>query len=90
VRLNSELENVFGPLSKTLFFEYQTLEELVDYFLKAHRDALHDLLGEAKPQPLSPKTHTNGWDRLAAQFLRDEISDEELSMHFGSLICSRN
>jgi acyl transferase domain-containing protein/acyl carrier protein/NAD(P)-dependent dehydrogenase (short-subunit alcohol dehydrogenase family) len=90
VRLNSELENVFGPLSKTLFFEYQTLEELVDYFLKAHGDALHDLLGEAKPQPLSPKTHTNGWDRLAAQFLRDEISDEELSMHFGSLICSRN
>ncbi|HEX4019699.1 MAG TPA: SDR family NAD(P)-dependent oxidoreductase [Acidobacteriaceae bacterium] len=90
VRLNSELESIFGPLSKTLFFEYQTLEELVDYFLKAHGNTLQNLLGEAKPQQLSPKSHTNGWDRLAEQFLRDEISNEELSLHFGSRICSKN
>nr|AAS47562.1 mixed type I polyketide synthase - peptide synthetase [symbiont bacterium of Paederus fuscipes] len=41
--LTSTLESHFGPLSKTLFFEYQTLGELVDYFLDAHRARLLQL-----------------------------------------------
>ncbi|WP_428622449.1 type I polyketide synthase, partial [Sedimenticola sp.] len=34
MQLTSELEKRFGPLSKTLFFEYQTLQELSQYFLE--------------------------------------------------------
>ena len=33
MQLTSRLEKVFGSLSKTLFFEYQTIRELNGYFL---------------------------------------------------------
>ncbi|WP_343224445.1 type I polyketide synthase [Paenibacillus sp. ACRRX] len=38
VQLTDELEMVFGSLSKTLFFEYQTIQELAAYFLNSHPD----------------------------------------------------
>ncbi|WP_434101681.1 SDR family NAD(P)-dependent oxidoreductase [Methylocaldum gracile] len=44
--LTDQLEKAFGPLSKTLFFEYQTLAELAHYFVQNHRARLTDLLGE--------------------------------------------
>ena len=34
MQLNAELEKKYGPVSKTLFFEYQNLNELSQYFLK--------------------------------------------------------
>jgi acyl transferase domain-containing protein/acyl carrier protein len=42
-RLTSQLDGFFGKLPRTLFFEYQTLNELVEYFLKAHKDQLETL-----------------------------------------------
>jgi acyl transferase domain-containing protein/NAD(P)-dependent dehydrogenase (short-subunit alcohol dehydrogenase family)/thioesterase domain-containing protein/acyl carrier protein len=39
------LEKRFGPLSKTLFFEHQTLRALTDHFILAHRARLEELLG---------------------------------------------
>ncbi len=33
IQLNNKLENIFGEISKTLFFEYQTLAALCDYFI---------------------------------------------------------
>ncbi|KPA09809.1 Beta-ketoacyl synthase, partial [Candidatus Magnetomorum sp. HK-1] len=41
VNLTNRLEKIFGPLSKTLFFEYQSLSELSEYFLSNHSNALH-------------------------------------------------
>ncbi|MCP5007703.1 MAG: SDR family NAD(P)-dependent oxidoreductase, partial [Planctomycetes bacterium] len=35
-QLNQKLEEVFGEISKTLFFEYQTLEALTEYFTKEY------------------------------------------------------
>ncbi|WP_428610691.1 SDR family NAD(P)-dependent oxidoreductase, partial [Sedimenticola sp.] len=35
-QLNRKLNEVFGELSKTLFYEYQTLAELTEYFLDEH------------------------------------------------------
>ncbi|MCK9395482.1 MAG: SDR family NAD(P)-dependent oxidoreductase [Methylobacter sp.] len=49
MELTAALEKSFGKLSKTLFFEYQTLDELVGYFLDAHRPQLLKLLGVNKP-----------------------------------------
>ncbi|HET8798510.1 MAG TPA: SDR family NAD(P)-dependent oxidoreductase, partial [Thermoanaerobaculia bacterium] len=40
VELNEIFEKIFGPLSKTLFFEYRTIDELSRYFLDEHRDRL--------------------------------------------------
>jgi acyl transferase domain-containing protein len=37
-KLNAKLSQVFGQLSKTLFFEYPTLQELNRYLLCEHRD----------------------------------------------------
>ncbi len=44
-QLTNALEKIFGPLSKTLFFEYQTLAQLCDYFIDAHRPLLLTQLG---------------------------------------------
>ncbi|UJF34762.1 SDR family NAD(P)-dependent oxidoreductase [Paenibacillus hexagrammi] len=45
MQLTNQLEKVFGSLSKTLFFEYQTIQQLARYFLEAHREQLQELLG---------------------------------------------
>ncbi|MFF0897345.1 SDR family NAD(P)-dependent oxidoreductase [Streptomyces sp. NPDC003278] len=50
-------EKSFGPLSKTLFFELQTVRELAGHFVAGHADALRDLLGQPPaPQPRAPRT----------------------------------
>ncbi|MQA07913.1 MAG: SDR family NAD(P)-dependent oxidoreductase, partial [Pseudonocardiaceae bacterium] len=40
VRLTEHLEHAFGTLPKTLFFEYQSLAELSEYFLEAYSAAV--------------------------------------------------
>ncbi|MBY9082233.1 acyl carrier protein, partial [Paenibacillus sp. CGMCC 1.18879] len=45
MQLTNQLEKVFGSLSKTLFFEYQNIQELARYFLEMHREQLQNLLG---------------------------------------------
>ena len=44
--MTTELETVFGPLPKTLFFEYQTIRAVTGYFATAHGARLRELLGE--------------------------------------------
>ncbi|OHX19451.1 SDR family NAD(P)-dependent oxidoreductase [Chromobacterium sphagni] len=56
MQVTSELETVFGPLSKTLFFEYQTVDAIGRYFLNAHRPALTRLLGKSVAAPLARKS----------------------------------
>ncbi|WP_028981302.1 SDR family NAD(P)-dependent oxidoreductase [Sporocytophaga myxococcoides] len=43
MNLTNQLEKTFGTLSKTLFFEYQTVRELAEYFIKSHSDVLNQL-----------------------------------------------
>ena len=50
--LTRALEKRFGTLSKTLLFEYRTLEELAKYFVQAHGETLRRLfarVGEREP-----------------------------------------
>jgi acyl transferase domain-containing protein/aryl carrier-like protein/SAM-dependent methyltransferase len=56
IDLNRRMEEVFGTgLSKTLFFEYQTLAELAGYFLEQHAAALPlPPAGASAPEPASP------------------------------------
>ncbi|VVC77176.1 Polyketide synthase PksL [Aquicella siphonis] len=43
IQLNQELGRVFNALPKTLFFEYQTLNDLTGYFLQHHSERLSQL-----------------------------------------------
>ncbi|MFE9722742.1 SDR family NAD(P)-dependent oxidoreductase [Streptomyces sp. NPDC005794] len=43
--VTNRLEADFGSLSKTLFFEYQNIQELSAYFLRAHADAVRTVVG---------------------------------------------
>ncbi|MGD8400169.1 MAG: SDR family NAD(P)-dependent oxidoreductase, partial [Bacillota bacterium] len=45
MQLTNQLEQVFGSLSKTLFYEYPNLKELTDYFLVNYRERLIGILG---------------------------------------------
>lgn len=45
IQLTTQLEKTFGSLSKTLFFEYQTLQELTGYFIESYRNKLTQILG---------------------------------------------
>ncbi|MEJ2621459.1 MAG: SDR family NAD(P)-dependent oxidoreductase, partial [Candidatus Thiodiazotropha sp.] len=45
VQLTNALRKVFDNVSSTLFFEHQTLDELVDYFIKTQRNTLIALFG---------------------------------------------
>ncbi|MFM2061280.1 MAG: polyketide synthase PksN [Cyanobacteriota bacterium] len=45
MQLTNQLEKVFGSLSKTLFFEYPTIEEITQYFVASHREKLKIALG---------------------------------------------
>ena len=44
MQLTTQLEKYFGSLSKTIFFEYQTLREACDYFIETHRNKLISIL----------------------------------------------
>ena len=44
MKLTTQLEQTFGSLSKTLFFEYQTIHEVAEYFLAHHATPLTALL----------------------------------------------
>jgi polyketide synthase PksN len=48
MQLTNQLENVFGSLSKTLFFEYPTIDEINQYFVASHREKLKVALGLGK------------------------------------------
>ncbi len=45
IQLTNQLEKTFGSLPKTLFFEYQNIQELTEYFLESYRDKLVKLFG---------------------------------------------
>jgi polyketide synthase PksL len=45
MKLTNQLEKIFGSLSKTLFFEYQTIAGLARYFVKAHQAVVLEKLG---------------------------------------------
>ncbi|HEU4818025.1 SDR family NAD(P)-dependent oxidoreductase, partial [Janthinobacterium sp.] len=51
--LVSQLEKVFGNLSKTLVFEHHTTQDLIDYFIATYPQRLQEVLGGKPPVPLA-------------------------------------
>jgi polyketide synthase PksN len=54
VKLVTALEAVFGPLPKTLMFEYQSIDALAGYFLASHRAELLTQLGPQQAGSAKP------------------------------------
>lgn len=46
IQLNERLEKEFSNVPKTLFFEYQNLSSLTDYFVEHHHNSLHHLFSD--------------------------------------------
>lgn len=59
VNLTNQLEKTFGPLSKTLLFEHQTIRELTEYFVSAHADKLGGLFAPADRQPAEKQAESH-------------------------------
>ncbi len=43
-KLTNTLDKIFEDIPRTLFFEYQTLEELIEYFLEDQKDIIQQLM----------------------------------------------
>jgi polyketide synthase PksN len=81
MQLTNQLEKTFGSLSKTLFFEYQTIRELANYFLDSYRDRLLESIGieetavtalDTPLKPVIPVIHNRHRSRF--------VSSENLSL----------
>ncbi|HXH41886.1 MAG TPA: SDR family NAD(P)-dependent oxidoreductase [Thermoanaerobaculia bacterium] len=51
MRLTNQLETTFGSLSKTLFYEYQTIVGLAGYFVKAYPEIVREAVGYLDQKP---------------------------------------
>ncbi|UII31929.1 SDR family NAD(P)-dependent oxidoreductase [Fulvivirga ulvae] len=54
MKFTGQLEKTFGSLSKTLFFEYQTIRELTEYFVKSHAVQLAAIFNTATDNAEKP------------------------------------
>jgi polyketide synthase PksN len=84
--LTRVLEQSFGELSKTLFFEYRNLKELADYFLENETDKLIEMFDSIPKNDEKDKPQNNGskermeteWaNRKRPRFLKTETEAEK-------------
>ncbi|WP_161634858.1 acyl carrier protein, partial [Paenibacillus sp. MAEPY2] len=69
MQMTTSLEEQFGLLPKTLFFEYQTLRALSEYFLEHHHEQLRLILGGERSE------ESVGGSRAAVAVQNDGIVD---------------
>ncbi|MBW8885077.1 MAG: SDR family NAD(P)-dependent oxidoreductase, partial [Planctomycetia bacterium] len=60
LQLNEMLGEAFGPLSKTLFFEYRTLAQVCDYLLAEHWPACAGWAGTSEAKAARPANLQDG------------------------------
>ncbi|ELR72062.1 Malonyl CoA-acyl carrier protein transacylase [Fulvivirga imtechensis AK7] len=87
--LTTQLEKTFGSLPKTLFFEYQTLQELTGYFVKAFSEVLSARFAQKKhmpeqsqpievaPKPAAQLRNRKATTRSFRSQVRNEIADKD-------------
>jgi polyketide synthase PksN len=71
IQMTNELEKSFGTLPKTLFFEYNNIDELTRYFQESHAEKLKTILGEPLIAAEQKKPEVSG-DREKAAMARPE------------------
>ncbi|HYJ84997.1 MAG TPA: SDR family NAD(P)-dependent oxidoreductase [Pyrinomonadaceae bacterium] len=76
--LTRELEKLFGELPKTLFFEYQTLAELTEYFVEHHREVIQTIVGSVS-QPRAGKSKINNAQKEPASISLNRLTAPQMS-----------
>ncbi|WP_189457599.1 beta-ketoacyl reductase, partial [Aquimarina muelleri] len=73
MKFTSQLEKTFGSLSKTLFFEYQNIRELTEYFVTSHPAQLAALFNtkldntnnkKSKDKDIQPQINDQTWQEM--------------------------
>lgn len=85
LRMNAELESFFGELPKTLLFEYQTIEELRDYFVENYRIVLIEKLmsvAELGLEQQNADAEDSGTQMLDLQ----ELAEDRFMHSFGAAV----
>lgn len=54
ISITKQMESIFGVLPKTLFYEYGSLEELADYFVKKHESKLKEMMEDTSVTEKEP------------------------------------
>ncbi len=73
-----QFEMVVGPLPKTLFFEYNTVEELADYFIRNYAEAFSDRsIQKESEKKTNPTDSTREAKRIAVPW---ESSDQDIAI----------
>jgi acyl transferase domain-containing protein/enoyl-CoA hydratase/carnithine racemase/NAD(P)-dependent dehydrogenase (short-subunit alcohol dehydrogenase family)/acyl carrier protein/2-polyprenyl-3-methyl-5-hydroxy-6-metoxy-1,4-benzoquinol methylase len=77
VDLITRLEKTFGPLSKTLLFEYQTISGLAEYFARAHAPKLAGMFSATvTAEPAEPMRAKPSSKRKIGRFVRPKAVAE--------------
>ncbi|XLS29189.1 SDR family NAD(P)-dependent oxidoreductase [Flavobacteriaceae bacterium M23B6Z8] len=70
MKLTSQLEKTFGKLSKTLFFEYQSIDEFCEYFIGSHKNKLLEIFDD------TPQNENGTSDKIQEQIKKPESTSE--------------
>lgn len=71
VALNHKLTTIFGEISKTLFFEYQTLDALADYFIERY---FHECVSWTHSDNVQGRKHRQKYNSVALEKNRGDTS----------------
>ncbi|TQV86003.1 SDR family NAD(P)-dependent oxidoreductase [Aliikangiella coralliicola] len=84
MNLTSQLEKAFGSLPKTLFFEYQTIAELAQYFVRSHLAKVESLFITPIVDINQVNTPTNELKKFPAklQSLTNKINKSKLGRRY--------
>lgn len=78
MNISSELESVFGPLRKTLLFEYISIDLLSNYFLEEHRESIiKNLLSEEEKQKPSKEESVKAEKEIYTDVMEEQHAQEE-------------
>ncbi|CAM2069328.1 SDR family NAD(P)-dependent oxidoreductase [Sulfidibacter corallicola] len=78
MQITERLEEIAGPLPKTLFFEYGCLEEIGAALAEHHRDAFRDHFGDTRPAAMSTSPRAlqgRVWDWMRGLLARETKLD---------------
>ena len=75
LQLTNQLEKIFGSLSKTLFFEYQNIQDLTRFFIESQPDKLVKLLG-INEQTIEPEAGISGQNTIKSARNPTKQSDD--------------
>lgn len=74
LELNKRLAKDFGQLSKTLFFEYENINRLADYFVANHSEQILSLMNAS--------TNQNTISKPKQRFLKKPVSESHQEIHY--------